>query len=61
MHLDPAKKELHLPPGLVERTDAQGRQRGVVADEQQSFVGLWIFVSLRRLFDDASPIFEQGL
>src|ERR1022692_3575428 len=45
MHFYPTKKELDLPSGLVESTDAQGRQDGVVADEQQTFAGLGILVT----------------
>jgi len=45
MLLDPAKEEFHLPPGFVQSTDAQRRQRSVVGDEQQSLAGLGISVA----------------
>jgi hypothetical protein len=34
MLLDAAKEEFDLPAGLVEGADLQGRERGVVGDEQ---------------------------
>jgi len=45
MHSDSAKKELDLPPGPVQGTDAHGRQGGAVVDEQQSLAGFWILVT----------------
>jgi hypothetical protein len=45
MHFDPAKEPLDLPSGLVQRTDAQGGERHVAADEQQALAGVGILVT----------------
>ncbi len=42
---DPFEEELHLPPGLVQLRDGEGRQREVVGEEDEVLAGLGIGVA----------------
>ena len=64
--LDPFEEQLHLPAAFVQRCDGQGRQTGVVGQEDQSLFGLGIFESdtaqvLGIVFGDVVPVECNGL
>src|ERR1019366_9376511 len=44
MLLDPAKKEFHSPPLLVDFSDGQRWPREVVGQELQTLAGLWVAI-----------------